>query len=273
MLLQHEEARRDEKYRSCLMVCLSLVVLTLSGNPAYAENVTTLVLNDTNDPPYTTVAGDGFVDVIVGEAFRRAGFRLKLIKLPPERGLVNANAGIEDGDLTRIAGLEKNYPNLVRVPEKLMDWHFVAFTRQAKPAEASWNSLEQLSVGHIKGWKIFEQNLRPSTQITTTDNPGQLFAMLDKDRIDVALYERWLGYALAKQMGMQKMRVVEPPLAVREMYIYLHKRHADKIPAIAAALRAIKAEGMYSRVCREKFAPLGASNAQCEVKLAPREGR
>lgn len=260
--------RPFQREKSCkrFLIQITLIVSALTGNSSYAANEVTLVLNDTNDPPFTTQAGDGFLDIIAGEAFRRAGLRLKLVKLPPERGLVNANAGIEDGDLTRIAGLEKNYPNLVRVPEKLMDWQFVAFVRQAKPAEANWANLELYSVGHIKGWKIFEQSLLPATHIITTDNSEQLFSMLDKNRIDVALYERWLGYALARQMHIQNLHVVEPPLAVKEMYIYLHQRHTDKVPAIAAALRAIKAEGMYSRICREKFAPLSSSISQCEVK-------
>ncbi|MHB1292247.1 MAG: substrate-binding periplasmic protein [Sulfuricella sp.] len=262
--LQNRQQRIIHHQRFCLATLL--LALALSGNATHAANETTLVLNDTNEPPYTTKAGDGFLDIVVGEAFRRAGLRLKLVKLPAERGLINANAGIEDGDLSRIAGLEKNYPNLVRVPEKLVDWHFVAFTRQTKPTETSWAVLETLSVGHIKGWKIYEQNLKPNTQITTVDTPEQLFAMLDKNRIDVALYERLLGQALTKQMHMTDIHVAEPPLAVREMFIYLNKRHADKVPAIAAALRAIKADGTYGKICREKFAALATTTSQCAAK-------
>lgn len=265
-LFQREGFSHSAKSLKRLLIRAALILSALTGNASYAETEITLVLNDTNDPPFTTNASDGFLDIVAGEAFRRAGLKLKLVKLPPERGLVNANAGVEDGDLTRIIGLEKNYPNLVRVPEKLIDWHFVVFARQERTSEASWSALEKHSVGHIKGWKIFEQNLRPATQITTVDTPEQLFSMLDKNRIDVALYERWLGHALARQMGIQKVHVVEPPLAVREMFIYLHRRHADKIPAIASALRSIKADGMYSKVCREKLASLAVSTKQCELK-------
>ena len=234
--------------------------------PACAADHPVLMLNDTNEPPFTTLAGDGFLDIILDEVFRRAGLRLKLVKVPAERALMNANAGIEDGDLSRIAGLEQDYPNLVRVPEKLIDWTFVAFTRHDTPAQANWGTLVSFAVGHVKGWKIFEKNLWPATLVTTAENPGQLFAMLGKNRIDVALYERWMGYALAQQMNLTDVRVVEPPLAVREMFIYLHQRHADKIPAIAAALQAIKAEGSYTKVCREKLAPLAMPVSQCNIK-------
>jgi len=254
--------------RYLVSVIALLLICTAVGwaeSPAVA-NLPVLVLNDPTDAPLTTTAGDGFFDVIVGEAFRRAGLQLKLVKLPAERALMNANEGIEDGDLSRIAGLEKTYPNLVRVPEKILDMHFVAFTRQPKPTEASWAALETYSIGHIKGWKIFEQNLTAATQISTANDPGQLFAMLEKERVDVALYDRWMGYALAKQMQITHVRVVEPPLAVREMFVYLHQKHADKIPALVAALRAIKTEGMYTKVCREKLAPLATPASQCDVK-------
>jgi polar amino acid transport system substrate-binding protein len=263
---QLQDGRRSGSNHKRTWLAGILLALALSGNASHAANETTLVLNDTNEPPFTTKAGDGFLDIVAGEAFRRAGLRLKLVKLPPERGLVNANAGIEDGDLTRIAGLEKNYPNLVRVPEKLMDWHFVAFAHQAKPTQASWATLEPLYVGHIKGWKIYEQNLKPGTPVTVVDDAEQLFAMLDKGRIDAALYERWLGLALAEKMGIKNIHVVEPALAEREMFIYLNKRHADKVQAIAAALRAIKADGTYGKICREKLAPLAATTPQCAAK-------
>ena len=245
-----------------LLVCLPVYW----ASPLAATSVPTLVLNDPTDRPFTTAAGDGFSDIIAGEAFRRAGLHLKLVKVPAERALMNANAGIEDGDLSRIGGLEKSYPNLLRVPEKILDMHFVAFTRKPKLTEADWAGLDPYIVGYIKGWKIFEQNLRPPALLSPAHDPEQLFAMLEKNRIDVALYERWMGSALAKQMNLTDVRVVEPPLAVREMFIYLHRRHADKIPAITAALQAIKAEGMYTRVCREKFAPLAMSAAQCDGK-------
>jgi len=261
-----ETTRIREGCSKCLRFSILLFALVLNCHTSQAANEPTLVLNDAYGAPFTTEAGDGFLDIVAGEAFRRAGLRLKLVRLPPERGLLNANAGVEDGDLARIAGLERNYPNLIRVPEKLLDYHFVAFVRQAKLSNASWSALERLSVGHIRGWKIFEQNIQPGTPSSIVDNAEQLFAMLEKNRIDVALYGRLEGLALAKKMGIEGVRVVEPSLAEREMFIYLNKRHADKVPAIATALKAIKAEGLYARVCQEKIVPLAKPSAICQTK-------
>jgi len=242
------------------------LLLALQCNATAAAELPTLVLNSASAPPFATDSGDGFLDIIIGEAFRRAGLGLKIVRLSGERGLKNANDGLEDGELARIGGMEKMYPNLVPVPGKVVDYHFVAFTRHAKLNNASWETLEPLSVGFLRGWKIYERSLKPGTKTTVVDTPEQLFSILDKDRIDVALYERSLGMALIEKMGIKNLHVVEPALTELEMFIYLHKKHADKVPAVASALHDLKAEGFYERACVKTFTPLGIPTGQCGTK-------
>ncbi len=236
----------------CAAVFLTAVLFT----PFYvsADESFPMVLNDTNEPPFTTVAHDGFIDIVATEAFRRVGATLKLIKLPAERGLINANAGIEDGDMVRIAGLEKLYPNLIRVPEKVIDWEFVAYTKNPRIL-ANWPSIHQYVVGHVRGWKIYEHHLKGAEHIVTAKDPEQLFRLLARDRIEVALYTRWMGEALIDKNKFKGIYRLTPPLEQREMFIYLHKRHADLVPKIASALRDLKKEGFYQKVQREKFLP------------------
>jgi len=97
--------------------------------------------------------------------------------------------------------------------------------------------------------------------VTTADDPEQLFRLLDLNRIDVALYERSLGMALAKQQGLKGVRPLAPILASREMFIYLHKRHVNLAPRLADALRAMKRDGFYRRVYNEKLKPYREASA------------
>jgi polar amino acid transport system substrate-binding protein len=234
---------------------LLLLASLLFVSPAdFAAEPQVLVLNDVNEPPFTTPEHTGFLDVIATETFRRIGVELHLVKLPAERALLLANDGLEDGDLTRIAGLEEQYPNLVRVPEKLIDWDFAAFSRNAS-IPANFEAIRRHSVGLIKGWKIYERNMAGAERVTTVDDPQQLFRLLDRDRIEVALYARWMGSALIQKQGLKNIRPLEPPLASRAMYIYLNKRHIKLVPKLAEALRALKREGFYQRVYREKILP------------------
>ena len=247
---------------------LSLLAASLAvGVPsASATDLPTLVLNDANSAPFTTENRTGLVDVVATEAFRRAGLRLKLVRLPAERALINANVGIEDGEVSRVAGIDKLYPNLVQVPEKLVDHHFVAFARDASLRTASWDSLRPYTVGYIRGYKIIEKNIPPGTETFTANDAEQLLTMLDKGRIDIAVYRRWEGTALAQKMGIRDVRIVEPSLAETGIYVYLHRKHVDKVPLIASALRDIRAEGLFARACRASFAEFKPLPAQCDAR-------
>ncbi|MBT9568784.1 MAG: transporter substrate-binding domain-containing protein [Thiobacillus sp.] len=251
--------------RAALLLILGASMVGVAPS-AHAANEPTLVLNDANSAPFTNEAGTGLVDIVATEAFRRAGLKLKLVQLPAERALINANAGIEDGEISRVAGIEKAYPNLIPVPEKLVDHHFVAFTRDTSLKHASWDSLRPYSVGFIRGYKIVERNIPPGTQTLTANNAEQLMTMLDKGRVDIAIYRRWEGEALAQKMGLRNLRILEPSLAETGIYIYLHKKHSDKVPLIATALRNIRAEGLFTRACREAFAGFKPLPAQCDAK-------
>lgn len=250
--------------RLTVVICLVVVAQVQARSPD--KKVTQLVLNNPTAAPFTTKQHNGLLDVVVGEAFRRIGIKLKLVKLPAERGLINANQGIDDGDLSRIAGIGKVYPNLLRVPEKIFDMDFVAFSRFHLVKHADWHSLKPYSVGYITGWKIFDQNLLPGTEITTAEAPVQLMNMLELGRIQFALYSRWMGLALLKRLQYHDIHVVEPALAQRSMYIYLNKRYRALLQPLSRALREIKREGLYQRVCRKRFSLIAPPTAQCEVR-------
>lgn len=219
-----------------------IVCFTQLSSPSLAEK---LVLNNPTASPLTNDEKTGFLDIIVGEAFRRSGLELQLIKLPAERGLKNANEGIDDGDLSRISGLEQFYPNLIRVPENIFEMNFVAFAHKTGIEIKAWRNLKSHIVGLITGWKIFEKNVPIGTDVVYADDSVQLFDMLEKGRIEIALYSRLLGLDIIQRRQLTGVTDLSPPLASKEMFIYLHKSHMDSVPRIAKALAELKSEGIY----------------------------
>ncbi|PKO65984.1 MAG: hypothetical protein CVU20_15885 [Betaproteobacteria bacterium HGW-Betaproteobacteria-14] len=236
------------------LICAS-VLLTL---PAQAGAGGALVLTTGVRAPYTQPDHGGFLDRLVAELFRRHGLQAVVhVYGASERAMQNANAGIDDGIAMRIKGLEAQYPNLIRVPEKVIDNDFVAYSRgQAFPTH-NWDALAPYSVAHIIGWKVFEKNLGDRQDVTRVRNAEQLFELLRLNRTDVILYERWQGLWWARQMALDA-RQLEPPLASLEMFIYLHRKHASLVEPVAAALAAMKKDGAYKRIYDETLAPLAA---------------
>lgn len=233
-------------------VCLGL------ATAAQAQSGGTLVLNTGVRAPYTQPDRSGFLDRLVAELFRRVGLNAEIqVYEASERAMQNANAGIDDGIAMRIKGLEAQYPNLIRVTEKVIDNDFVAYSRRHRFATRDWDSLAPYHVAHIIGWKVFENHLGGRQNITRVRDAEQLFELLRNDRADVALYERWQGLWWARKTGLDAVPL-EPPLTSQEMFIYLHRKHEPLVGKLAAALAAMKKDGSYQRIFDATLTPLAA---------------
>ena len=202
----------------------------------------------------------GFADLVVGEAFKRIGYQLETIHLPAERALINANRGIDDGDLIRIAGLQKKYPNLVQVPEAVMVIDMVLFSKNFPTFQVNgWESVASHSLAIISGWKIMEKNfarLGGKVKIIKTDTAEQSFTLLAKDRVDFMAYSNWSGLGYLKAHNITDITLLKPPLASPKFYVYLHKKHNKIVPQLAEALRQIKADGSFERIFNKRLKPL-----------------
>lgn len=240
-----------------MLIRFSLIWLAVLLAPmARAGTGDTLVLNTGVRMPYTQPDRSGFLDRVVAEAFRRIGMKAEVqVYEASERAMQNANGGIDDGIAMRIKGLEAQYPNLVRVPEKVIDNDFVAYSRRHDFPTRDWNSLAPYHVAHIIGWKVFENALGGRPDVTRVRNAEQLFELLRQDRTDVILYERWQGLWWSREIAMEA-HLLEPPLARQEMFIYLHRKHASLVDKVAVALADMKKDGSYRRILDETLTPL-----------------
>jgi polar amino acid transport system substrate-binding protein len=223
------------------LVFVTLMVTLLGTAMAEAPSITV----STNNTPLDRKA----LQELSTEAFRRIGVDFKLVSLPSERSLHSANLGEVDGEGLRVAGLSSQYPNLVQVPEHFVSVSFVAFARDATiRIDQGWGSLKPYSVAFITGWKMFETNATTARIVNKVDKPEQMFRMLDGGRVDLALYTRADGIALARSLGLSAIAPLSPSLKDVDMYLYLNQKHAALVPRLAQALRGMKADGSYNRI-------------------------
>lgn len=203
-------------------------------------------------PPLSNSSDTGIIDLVIKEAFKRIGIiDVSIENLPAERSLINANKGLTGGEFIRIAGLDNVYPNLIQVPEKIIDFEFVGFSKNIDIKTTGWESLKPYSIGIITGWKILENNVVGTAHRTDVEDPCQLFRLLSLDRAGIVIFEKLEGIGMIKTLGLQGIKILEPPLAKKEMFLYLHKKHKKLVPMVAAALKEMKNDGTYENILKE----------------------
>jgi len=232
---------------------LQLVLAILLVSPLYAAQ--TLVLGTADRPPLSTDDQKGFSDRVIIEACRRLGIEAKIIPLASARTLSNAEQALDDGNFLRIAGVEKKFPHLVRVPESIIEVQFVIFSKNKELKTPAWESLKPYHVGYVRGWLIAEEKIKDVRQITVVENRTSLFKVLESDRIELAFAELYGGYYLMHTLNLPHLSIAQPPLATREMFLYLNKKHEKLVPKLAKALREMKRDGSYDAIFKQTLAP------------------
>lgn len=218
-----------------------------------------LALSTGTSPPLASSPGrEGFVDALVREYFGRAGVDVTLTALPFARSLINVDAGVEDGDPFRASGFESEHPNVIAVPEPMMDLDFVAYTLRADVQVRDWRDLARYGVAYVTGWKIFDRHAKNSRDVTTVRALERLFPLLAAGRVDVVLVDRWQGLWQARQAGIAA-HALEPPLARVPMFTYLNRRHEALVKPLAAALAEVKRDGTWQRLYDQILKPLEAA--------------
>jgi len=232
--------------RPSILVLISLLILSSAQNLFATEDQ--FVIGSDAALPLSATDQTGMLDLIVKEAFSHLGKQVEIISLPSERSLLNANNGLTDGDLVRIDGMNKMYPNLVKVPETICTFDFVAFSKNSEiTLEPHWDSLKPYTVAIITGWKILEENIRSKT-LVKVDTPKMLFNHLNKERVDLIVYNRHEGYGVIHKMKLENIFAIDPPLKSKEMFLYLNKKHQVLANEVAIAIKQMKQDGRFDEI-------------------------
>jgi hypothetical protein len=85
------------------LLSLLLAVSYGASHPVLAKEITIATFE------YETEQVNSAINVMT-EIYQNIGYDMKLIRFPSKRSLVEANAGLTEGELFRIKGVEKYYP-------------------------------------------------------------------------------------------------------------------------------------------------------------------
>ena len=189
------------------------------------------------------------------EAYRRIGQNISFKTLPPARALRLSNAGVIDGELHRIEGIDNTYPNLIKIHIPINQIEVLAFTIKNNITIKNAEDLKPYLIGIRQGVK-FAENLTQGLKVHEVDRTEQLFRMLGLWRIDVALSTRTAGLKVIKRLDLKKVIIPSKPLVTLNLYHYLNKKHASIIPRITLSLQEMEREGFIQQEYQRTLAEI-----------------
>jgi polar amino acid transport system substrate-binding protein len=191
-------------------------------------------------------------ELIMKEAYRELDIELKVIRQPAQRALQTANAGLVDGELSRVKKIGANLNNLIRVPVIINHIEGTAFSKNNAIVIQGWESIKPYKVGIVRGVKFaengtFDAGIKP---IVANDFVAMM-NMLDKRRVEVAIFPLINGLAVLKKENIQGIKALSPPIASIPLYHYLHKKNENLIPRLQAVLQAMQKAGRFETIRSE----------------------
>lgn len=186
-------------------------------------------------------------EVILRKAYARLGYRVEIAKYPGERALKLADGGRADGDVQRIDGLGRHYPNLVQLRPAINYIEGSAFTAGKALTINGWDSLRPYRIGLIRGIKFAELNTVGMNRDLVGDY-GALFKMLRKGRFELGVSPRLNGLYQLKRLHIEGIAPLEPPVARFDLYHYLHRSRTELAPKLEAIFRDMQASGELSAI-------------------------
>jgi len=144
-----------------------------------------------------------FYNILI-EACQKIGIEINFVKVPKERALYNVNAGLYDGETVRIAGIEKQYPNLLPINVSLSDSSVVAYTRTSSAPILSVDELNGKRIVIVRGRKAVLSIIK-GHDVLYIDDAETAFQMIILDRADIFVDVLILSEPVLETMNFKKI--------------------------------------------------------------------
>lgn len=220
-----------------LRYTLALLLTTLPIQGAWPAEKPPLIFSSIDSAGLTLTSL-----LVLQEAYSAIGERFVVRLYPSSRALMASNNGFNDGAVHRIKGIDKSFPNLLRVPIPINQFSSVAIVKRADIHIQQWQDLSPYHVGSESGVMFFEQRMA-GMDVVRLEYLEQLLNMLDRGRLDVVVTNQLSALTALHNPAFKSLRMEEPALESTLLYHYLHKRHRALLPKLNAVLEKMQRNG------------------------------
>lgn len=228
--------------------------IIFSGTTAFGETITLATLNWA--PFYgEKLPENGFFAALSREAFKRAGYDMKLKFMPWNRALEMSKTGKFDGLLGAYYSEEREEHFVFTVPVSQNQESFF----QKKGGNISFSTLDDLKsykIGGLLGGAPTKELKAKGFKVEGTANELTSVKKVNAGRLDLLIMGKQnLYYAMSNDPEYKAFKdaldVIEPPFKSYDLYCPITKKRPDAktiADKFNAALEQMKADGTYDAI-------------------------
>jgi len=177
--------------------------------------------------------------VLIPEIYKKLGYRVDITPMPGKRAQEEATSGTKDGEIMRIFTYGNENPTTIRVPTPYYYLETMGFVRKNSGVKVNSKSdLAKYRLAKVRGVKT--QGLK---NVFDLKNTKTMMEFLNRGRADIALTNTVDGVLVLEKLGYTNIGPIENPLAVLDLYNYIHEDHADIVPQVNKAILDMQSSG------------------------------
>jgi ABC-type amino acid transport substrate-binding protein len=189
---------------------------------------------------------------LYSEILKELDHELKIDILPPVRLAKQTAKGSTDGELIRMSNYTKLHPYLTRVEEPTFKFAIASYSTDKTLSITNWKDLNDLSIGHRKGMKVIEMEIRkryPNKKIIENADPKKLLRLAAKGRIQAYLGVEYLTDEVLRTLPNISSKFHKKGILKRDSaHLFLSKKYSHLAPKISERLKAYKKNGKYRKL-------------------------
>lgn len=235
-----------------LGISLSVFLILTSGafsQPAAGGKMILVGTEGVKNSDYGT-----FLTLVFTDAFDRMGYEFIYSGYPAARASAMSDAGLADGEISRVYEYQSAHPNLIRIEEPLYTTAFVAFAVKPGITLNGWESLKDTAyfVEYRRGVKLSRSRLSRVVEghrLSDVSSAVQGLKKLVSGRTDLYIDVEFTIRETIKDLnpdifdisGLYQAGIMQTV----DAFAYLHKRHAALVPELTGILKTMKQEGRF----------------------------
>jgi ABC-type amino acid transport substrate-binding protein len=190
--------------------------------------------------------------LIIPKIYEKLNIQVTITPMPGKRAQHEATSGKKDGEIMRIWTYGENNPTTIRVPTPYYYLETMAFIKKDSGVVVNGKEdLKKYKIVKVRGVKHTDNIAAGLSNVDDKDTTVQMMKLLDSERTQVALTNTVDGNLVLKQLKLNSIVPIEKPLAVLDLYHYIHEDHKDLVPKINAVIKEMKASGEMDKIIKE----------------------